>query len=396
MVNSEQTASNQTATQVASPLRVALCYSDCHNRGGVERVMLQAALFLQNTCKVSVLSRSFAESAKVSASVEALPLGGIQLPFGFALPQVQKRTQRLVNARHFDVVAGFGVQAPSDSVVWVQSVHAAWWETSRSQRKGWGRWVQGMNPFHRIVLRMEDEFFRQRRFRRLIALTTEVGDDLGRFYGVEPGDVDVLPNGFGASEFNVGLRELHRWSLRRMLRIPKEAWVVLFVANEWERKGLLPLLEALASLKEKGAHIVVAGRLPKAFIQKRAFKLGLQGRVHVVGPTGRVNRWFGVADAFALPTVYEAWGMVIVEALASGLPVLTSRSAGAAVAVREGLSGYLLEDPSEAREIAAGLQKMRSGVAWNADLISASVSEYEWAKVFERYERILRAAAGPR
>jgi len=253
-----------------------------------------------------------------------------------------------------------------------------------------------MNPFHRIVLSMEDEFFRRHRFRRLIALTTDVRDDLGRFYGVEPGEVDVLPNGFGAAEFNVRLREMHRWSLRRMLRIPEEAWVVLFVANEWERKGLLPLLEAMASLKEKSAHIVVAGRLPKACIEKRASKLGLQGRVHVVGPTGHVNRWFGVADVFALPTVYEAWGMVIVEALASGLPVLTSRSAGAAVAVREGLSGYLLEAPSDVREIAAGLQKLRSGVAWNAGRISASVSEYEWAKVFGRYERILRAVAGSR
>ncbi|RFC44154.1 MAG: 3-glucosyltransferase [Verrucomicrobia bacterium] len=355
--------------------------------------MMEAAKHLYGSCEVSLLAKSFPRPGQLPGGVQFLPLGGISLPLGIGLQQEKKRTQKIVDSRHWDVVAGFGVQAPQDSVVWVQSVHAAWWERARSSRKGWRRLLQGLNPFHRIVLGMEEDFFRQRRFRRLIALTPDVRADLQRYYGVEPGVVDVLPNGFGATEFHTGLQGLHRSTLRHLLRIPEEAWVVLFVANEWERKGLLPLLEAMALFKEKGAHMVVAGCLPRAFIENHAARLGLQGRVHVVGPTGRVNRWFGIADAFALPTAYEAWGMVIIEALAAGLPALTTRSAGAAVAIREGCSGYLLEDPFDVREISVGLQKLRRGVEWKAKEISESVSEYEWAKILQVYERILRATA---
>jgi UDP-glucose:(heptosyl)LPS alpha-1,3-glucosyltransferase len=238
---------------------------------------------------------------------------------------------------------------------------------------------------------MEDELFRQRRFRRLIALTPTVQRDLERFYGVDAGDVDVLPNGFSPVEFNPGLRSEYGSSLRRSCGIPEDAWVVLFVANEWERKGLVPLMEAVASLHDSRVHLVAVGRLPKAGVVARAQQLGISGRVHVVGPTGRVNRWFGIADAFALPSVYEAWGMVIIEALAAGVPVLTSRCAGAAVAVKEAVNGHLLEDPTDVSQIRLGLRLLREGAHGSPQEISRSVSGFEWGCVLGRYEQILRA-----
>jgi UDP-glucose:(heptosyl)LPS alpha-1,3-glucosyltransferase len=202
----------------------------------------------------------------------------------------------------------------------------------------------------------------------------------------------VLANGFSSNEFNLELRRIHRRVLRRRLGIPEEAWVVLFVANEWERKGLMPLLEAVALLRDRRVHVVAAGRLPAAMVLGRSQKLGIADRVHVVGPSGGVNRWFGMADVFALPTVYEAWGMVIIEALASGLPVLTSRCSGASVAVQEALNGVLLENPVDIQEIRRGFESLRKGVAWEPAKIRASVAEFEWDKILERYERILRSS----
>jgi UDP-glucose:(heptosyl)LPS alpha-1,3-glucosyltransferase len=239
---------------------------------------------------------------------------------------------------------------------------------------------------------MEEALFRRRRYRRLIALTPRVRTDLQRFYGVDPSLVEVLPNGFSRGAFNVGLRRTYRRLLRGKLGLPEDAWVVLFVANEWERKGFLPLLEAVARLKDRTVHVVAVGNLPKAFLMKEAEKLGVSGRVHMVGASEGVQGWFGMADVFVLPTVYEAWGMVIVEAMAAGLPVLTSRRAGAAVAVKDAFSGLLLEDPTDVLEIALGLEKLRAGVLWTGAEIAASVSEYEWPAILERYESILRAS----
>ena len=128
-------------------------------------------------------------------------------------------------------------------------------------------------------------------------------------------------------------------------------------------------------------------------IEARAATLGLKGRVHIMGPTGRVNRWFGMADVFALPTSYEAWGMVIIEALAAGLPVLTAKTAGAALAVTGGSSGQLLDDPTDPNEVYQGLVRLRNGVEWSATAIASSVLDYEWSRILEKYEGILRATS---
>lgn len=376
----------------AARLRVALCYSDCHSRGGVERVLSEAASHLSRSCEVTVIARSFSDRGDPGDAVKRQCLGGTRYPLGLDLPRVRRRTEAIVRSKQWDVWAGFGVQAPEGSVVWVQSVHAAWWEETRLRRTGWRRFVQGVNPFHKVVLRMEEALFRRGRYRRLIALTPRVRADLERFYGVDPSLVDVLPNGFSSGDFNVGLHRTYRRLLRGKLGLPEDAWVVLFVANEWERKGFLPLLEAVARLKDRTVHVVAVGNLPKAFLVKQAEKLGMSGRVHMVGASAGVHCWFGMADVFALPTVYEAWGMVIVEALAAGLPVLTSRCAGAAVAVKDAFSGLLLEDPTDVLEIALGLEKLRAGVFWTGAEIAASVSEYEWPAILARYERILRTS----
>lgn len=386
-------ASAQVREPVGGRLRVALCYSDCHNAGGVERVLREAAAHLSASCDVSVLARSFSSSLELPGGVLRQRLGGVGLPLGFSLPQVRRRTDRLVRSGRWDVWAGFGVQAAEGSVVWVQSVHAAWWEEARVRRRGWRRCAQGVNPFHRIVLKMEEDLFRHRRYRRLIALTPTVRRDLERFYGVDAGDVEVLPNGFSPVEFHPGLRREYGGLLRRACGIPEDAWVVLFVANEWERKGLLPLLEAVALLGDARVHLVAVGRLPKAVVVARAQKCGIADRVHVVGRTASVNRWFGVADAFALPTVYEAWGMVVIEALAAGVPVLTSCCAGAAVAVRESFNGGLLEDPTDVSKIARGLRALRDGAHVSSSEIAGSVAGFEWGNILARYERILRACS---
>jgi len=375
-------------------MRVALCYSGCHLRGGVERVVFEAARHLKDRCCVSVLARSFPgdDGGELPRGVSVFRLGGRELPLGFGLRQTRRLSRRVVARERFDVVAGFGVQAPEDSVVWMQSVHAVWWEQCRRTRRGMGRWMQAANPFHKIVLSMEAELLLQRRYRRLIALTPEVKDDLVRFYGVNPSHVDVLSNGFHPEEFHLGLREVHRAEGRRLLGIPEASKVVLFVANEWERKGLIPLLEAMSALDED-VHLVAVGRLPKDMFMRRAERLGLAKRVHIVGPTSKVSRWFGVADVFALPTSYEAWGMVLIEALASGLPVLTSRCAGAAAAVSEGKNGVLLDDPRSGREVALGLENLFRGLEWSREAVAESAVPYQWGRIFERYEAILRSVA---
>jgi UDP-glucose:(heptosyl)LPS alpha-1,3-glucosyltransferase len=121
-----------------------------------------------------------------------------------------------------------------------------------------------------------------------------------------------------------------------------------------------------------------------------AAKLGIQDRVHMVEQTSRVNESFGMADAFALPTIYEAWGMVIIEALACGLPVLTSQTAGASVAIQPGVNGYLLANPEEPQAVAEGLHKLRCGLHATPGVIEETAAPYTWERLLRQYAAILR------
>jgi UDP-glucose:(heptosyl)LPS alpha-1,3-glucosyltransferase len=372
--------------------RVALVYTACHRRGGVERVVVESANHLAGSgCSTTVLASRFGDAGDLDARVTRDFVSGGRLPLGFGLSRFQHAVSERLGESNFDVIGGFGVQSPPGSVVWVQSVHAAWWEQCRKRRRGWTRWVQQANPFHRIVLRLEHQMFRERRYRRLVALTPAVQRDLENFYGVPAADVEVLPNGYREAEFHVGLKDRFREEVRRRLSIPPDAWVLLFVANEWERKGLLPLLEALRRWRKPDVHLVAAGRLPKHRLTCIASKFGLGDRFHCVGSREPVNTWFGMADAFVLPTHYEAWGMVIIEALASGLPVLTSATAGAAVAIQSRINGIVLEDPSSTSEILSGLVRLRRCILSDAQTISDSAKPYEWSRLLSRYEQILRS-----
>ncbi len=372
---------------------VALVYSGCHPRGGVERVVLESANYLQRQgYQSTVLAGEFPTMAEVETGVRFQRIGDRGMPFGLGLPIFQRGAKRAVEDGHFDIVAGFGVQAPPESVLWVQSVHAAWWEQSQRRRRGFPRLRQQCNPFHRVVLEMERAMFAKRRYRRVIALTEDVKLDLERFYGVPEEHVTILPNGFRAGEFHLGLREQFRTRIRQSLKIPTDAWVVLFVANEWERKGLLPLMEAIGRGVEGDVHLLVAGRLPQRMLLQQAVKHGLENRVHFVGSSESVNTWFGAADAFALPTSYEAWGMVIIEALACGLPVLTSARAGAAIAINPGANGILLENPLDALEVMWGLTRLRRGVHLSGAQIASTAAPYEWSEIFRKYEIILKGA----
>jgi UDP-glucose:(heptosyl)LPS alpha-1,3-glucosyltransferase len=288
------------------------------------------------------------------------------------------------------VLGGFGVVSPPGGVIWVQSVHRAWLEISRQQRTLWGRIKQRCNPMHPVVLALEQDYFARRKYRKLIALSQEVRADLMRFYHVPEEEIVILPNGYAPEEFHPAQAGALRNAMRARLGYDAARKVVIFVANELERKGFGPLLRAIAALDDPQVCLLAVGRLDAQAYSGEIQRLGMADRVRFTGPTNRVADFYAAADVFALPTQYEAWGLVIVEAMACGLPVLTSRLAGAAIAVKEGETGILLDDPNDSNEIAAKLSQLlpKRGYA-SPEEIAESVAPYAWSHILARYEEIL-------
>ena len=376
-------------------MKIVLAFPECHRRGGVERVMVECANFLHARGHNVAVYASDWDAEVLNEGIERREIAvRVKQPLLRLLSYNRaalKAIQQTVPPP--DVTGAFGILAAADAVVWVQAVHRAWMEVSRQQRDWKGRLKQRLNLYHPLVLAFERRVYGGRRYRKLIALSEQVKADLMRFYGVPEEDIVIIPNGFAPTEFNVARTVGERAAMRSRLGYAPEAKVVVFVANELERKGFGPLLRALASLKDDRVHLLTVGRLNASTYAAEIADLGMTSRVQFTGPSSDVASFYAASDVFALPTQYEAWGLVITEAMACGLPVLTSRLAGAAIAVQEGVTGTLLDDPNSPIEIAAKIRPLLEGQHASPEDVASSVSAYAWPEVLRRYESLLAECA---
>jgi UDP-glucose:(heptosyl)LPS alpha-1,3-glucosyltransferase len=376
-------------------MRVALTFPGCHRRGGVERIMLECANFLSRRGHDTHVFASEFDEQSLDPAVTRHPVTSAQRPALVRLAAFKSKSTRDLQTLNppADVHAAFGVISPPGGVIWVQSVHRAWLEISQRSRGLAGRLKQRANLTHPYILRLERQYFAGRQYAKVIALTEQVKADLMRFYNVPDRDIALVPNGFSPTEFNLANRAKQRPRMRQQLGYATTDKVVVVVANEMQRKGFVPLLCAIASLNDPSIKLLAVGRLNPRACEAELKELNLGGRVHFTGPTSNVADYYAAADVFALPTVYEAWGLVIVEAMACGLPVLTSRLAGASIAVEENHTGLLLENPADESEIAQKLSSLLHAHHDSPESIARSVAHYAWSEVLLDYEQIILSAA---
>ncbi len=140
--------------------------------------------------------------------------------------------------------------------------------------------------------------------------------------------------------------------------------------------------------------LLVVGRAPQAQIVREARRCGLADQVIACGPTGDVGAFHAAADVFVLPTQYEAFCLAILEALGSGLPVVTTRVPGAGDAIRPGVNGYLIDDPRSGEQLREKLLLLLDDDhrALLSRRAPATVAHYQWPSVLTRYEEVLQTS----
>jgi UDP-glucose:(heptosyl)LPS alpha-1,3-glucosyltransferase len=216
----------------------------------------------------------------------------------------------------------------------------------------------GADPYHRLVCALERRIFRLKAARHIVAIARQGKEEIERRFGTDPERVTLIYNGVDLDRFHPDNRARHGKPMRESLGIPGEAWTVVFVGSGFERKGLAPLLEGFARAGDPGSRLVVAGKGDVAPYRRLAARLGVEGRVVWTGPRRDVEALYAIADAVALPARYEPFGNVHLEALASGVPVLSSARAGGSEIVRRGENGWVVDEPA-AGPIAEGLAALR-------------------------------------
>jgi UDP-glucose:(heptosyl)LPS alpha-1,3-glucosyltransferase len=179
------------------------------------------------------------------------------------------------------------------------------------------------------------------------------------YYAVPAERIQVVYNGVNHQIFNPQEMATLRPAVRAELGLEEKAIAVLHVSNNWKRKGLAVLLEAVAQLGSHGAQVqvIVVGRGRPAPFRKLAARLGLTGRLHLVGETSQVQKYYAAGDLMVLPTMYDPFSNVCLEAMACGMPVITTAGNGAAELIREGENGYIQQNPLDPGELSRCLGK---------------------------------------
>jgi glycosyltransferase involved in cell wall biosynthesis len=283
---------------------------------------------------------------------------------------------------------GFNTWARSD-VNAVHFVHSTWlrsphhpWRVRRTGRTFYARVYSGLNT----IL----ERFAFARAGRLVAVSSSVADDLQHCAGGSA-PVSVILNGVDIVEFHPGPSD------RRALGLPDSVPLALFAGDlKSPRKNLDTVLRAMPTVPE--LHLAVAGREARTPYPHLAQTLGISDRVHFLGFRRDMPALLRAVDLFVFPSRYEACTLVLLEALASGVPVVTARCTGGSELVDPSV-GVVLEDCDDSNALAAALRALvmddrgRQAMARNA---RALAERHTWGDVARHYIDLLVLTAHER
>lgn len=263
------------------------------------------------------------------------------------------RTRRMLAGCRFDVVSGLARVYPLDVYRMGSGLHRVW--LRRKSDCALVRWISYSRPFNWLALCLERRIFDPSHCRRVIANSELCRRQLIDLYGYPSDRVTVVYNGVDHDRFHPRLRDEHRAAVLDRLGLPHDRPAAIFVANNLKRKGLDTVIRALALVEGEKPSLLVAGKGRTSPYVALAHRLGLASRIRFVGKVADVRPYYGASDFLVLPTRYDPFANVCLEAMACGLPVITSRDNGAAEIVDDGVDGFVAADPGDARAIARGM-----------------------------------------
>lgn len=287
--------------------------------GGAERFVERALVALRaQGVDVSIIAREWQGDTQ-GVRINPFYLGRTWRDAGFA-----RAVQRLIAERRFDLVQSHERIPGCDIYRAGDGVHATWLELRN-------RPLDSLSPWHRYTVAAEAEMLGHPKLRAVICNSRMVRDDIARRFGVPDTKLQVIHNGVDLEAFHPRLRETQGRALREKTGPDADAPVILFVGSGYRRKGLPTLLHALSRMARRDARLWVVGRdKHESLMRSLGQTLGVDDRVMFLGAQTDVRPFYGAADVFALPTLYDPLPNAALEALACGLPLLTTTTCGAA------------------------------------------------------------------
>jgi len=376
-------------------LKIALAHKRLDLKGGTERDLYKTAEGLRDLghdVHLFCSEYGVATPAGVTAHrVGVLPFGRTlrMWSFAFQAPTVIRRIG-------CDVVVSFGRMLDQDVLRSGGGTHRGFLkrlgEEGGLRRRLW----QAISFYHRSLLALERRQFASDRAKTIIAVSAEVKRDIMANYAVDGDTIAVLYNGVDTVRFHPGKRAESLKPVRARWKIPLDAPVVLFVGSGFRRKGLDRLLPLWSSPKLAGVYLLAVGDDARIGRYRSWADSIAPGKVIFTGRQDDIENYYGAADIVALPSLQEAFGNVVLEALASGVPVLVSAQVGAAEVLNGRLASGIIDRPDDGDELARKLLDLLSKSGDDAlkqEARNIGV-QYSWEEHIRRLDSLLRQVCG--
>jgi len=338
-----------------------------------------------------------------AAEVRALWHGGIvrqvalpRFPRALMLLRFAYLAPALARSAGADLVMSFARVVGADILRSGGGAHVSYVRAARKWR-GWLRSsAMWLSPYHRAQISIERRGFTDPALRQVVAVSNLVGDDLRRQFGLPPGKLTTLYNGVDLARFAPAADPHVRERVRRGLGLRPAEPVVIFVGNGFARKGLGAMLRAWPSLKTAPCLMVVGMDRAMSAYARLARRLGVADRVAFLGARANVEDLYRAADVMAAPSLFEPFGNVVMEAMACGLPAMTSAQSGVAELMPPELRDFIVHDPSDPSEIAHRLDALVEARARLAEVARPSAERFTWSRYSDELLRIVNSAGSAR
>ena len=306
--------------------------------GGAERFLERALSALgSGDLDITVIAREWPQD--MQSAYQCLLLKSFHIGRSWRDAAFAHAACRAVAAGNYDLVQSHERLSCCDIYRAGDGVHLEWL-IQRARHRGFPAMLSDrLSLFHRRILAAERDMFSSPRLKAVICNSRMVKDEIVQHFGVAETRLHVIRNAVDSTLFNPDLRGQFRDSMRQRLGIGADRNVFLMVGSGFERKGVDLLLKVWPELDSRSVLVVVGHDRHLDRYRARLGSRGLAGRCFLVGPQQDVRPWYGTADAFVLPTLYDPCPNAALEALACGLPVLTSSKSGAAELITPGKNG---------------------------------------------------------
>jgi UDP-glucose:(heptosyl)LPS alpha-1,3-glucosyltransferase len=270
-------------------------------------------------------------------------------------------------------------------------VHKAWLNRRRKFEMPLQRFVRGVNRKHQDILSLEESLFGKDGAGRVIANSEMVRREIIDLFGYPADKIDLVRNGIPLEKFRFdpSLRE----KARAELKLKPDEIALLFAGSGWERKGLRFAIEAFELCRDRKLRLLVAGRGDQRGYRPTRFFT--REPVRFLGEVADIVPIYAAADIFVLPTIYDPFSNACLEALACGLPVITSRDNGFSEIVDDRVHGSVVDAPNNVRALAEAIRfwsdQSRRHAARSANVDHAS--QFSIAKNVEATLQVLFQSA---